>query len=108
LERLSLNISKTIYTLSIKSPRDAYIAFAEKGTSNAKMQKCKILHQLILGGCYVRFGGFLSLVLPETLEASAQQNPGIPKMAFVALFPVNLLLIMMTGGQVCVDPAVKI
>jgi hypothetical protein len=29
-------------------------------------------------------------------------------MAFVALFPVNLLLIMMTGGQVCVDPAVKI
>jgi hypothetical protein len=43
-EHLSLDISKTIYTLSIKSPKDAYIAFAEKGASNAKMQKHKILH----------------------------------------------------------------
>jgi hypothetical protein len=36
-----------IYTPSIKSPEDSYIAFAEKGASNAKMTKSKILHQSI-------------------------------------------------------------
>jgi hypothetical protein len=107
-ERLSLDISETIYTSSIKSPKDAYIAFAEKGASNAKMQKRKILHQSILGGCYVGFGGLLSLCIAGNLGGIGATNPGIPKMAFAALFPVNLLLIVTTGGQVRVRPAVKI
>mmetsp|Transcript_25613 Transcript_25613/g.46244 ORF Transcript_25613/g.46244 Transcript_25613/m.46244 type:complete len:354 (-) Transcript_25613:120-1181(-) len=98
-ERLSLDISETIYTSSIKSPKDAYIAFAEKGASNAKMQKRKILHQSILGGCYVGFGGLLSLCIAGNLGGIGATNPGIPKMAFAALFPVNLLLIVTTGGQ---------
>lgn len=99
-ERLSLDISETIYTASVKSPKDAYLAFAEKGASNAKMQKRKILHQSILGGCYVGFGGLLSLSIAGGLGGIGAANPGIPKMAFAALFPVNLLLIVTTGGQV--------
>jgi len=99
-ERLSLDISETIYTSSMKSPKDAYLAFAEKGASNAKMQKRKILHQSILGGCYVGFGGLLSLCIAGNLGGIGAANPGIPKMAFAALFPVNLLLIVTTGGQV--------
>ena len=99
-ERLSLDISETIYTSSMKSPKDAYIAFAEKGASNAKMQKRKILHQSILGGCYVGFGGLLSLCIAGNLQGIGAANPGIPKMAFAALFPVNLLLIVTTGAQV--------
>lgn len=99
-ERLSLDISETIYTSSMKSPKDAYTAFAEKGASNAKMQKRKILHQSILGGCYVGFGGLLSLSIAGGLGGIGAANPGIPKMAFAALFPVNLLLIVTTGGQV--------
>ena len=35
-ERKSLDISKTQYVSLIKAPKDAYIAFAEKGASNAK------------------------------------------------------------------------
>lgn len=35
-ERQSLDISKTQYTALVKAPKDAYIAFAEKGKSNAK------------------------------------------------------------------------
>ena len=98
-ERVSLDISKTIYTSSIKTPKDSYIAFAEKGAANAKMPKTKILHQSILGGCYVGFGGLLSLSIAGALGGIGAANPGIPKMAFAALFPVNLLLIVTTGGQ---------
>jgi formate/nitrite transporter len=98
-ERKSLDISKTTYTSLIKSPKDAYMALAEKGASNAKMSKRKILHQSILGGAYVGFGGLLSLSVAGNLGGIGAQNPGIIKMAFAALFPVNLLLIVTTGGQ---------
>jgi len=93
-ERKSLDISKTTYVSSIKAPVDAYIALAEKGMSNAKMSKRKILHQSILGGCYVGFGGLLSLSVAGNMMGVGATNPGLTKMAFAALFPVNLLLIV--------------
>lgn len=98
-ESYSLDISKTIYTSSLKSPKDSYIAFAEKGAANAKMAKRKIFHQSVLGGCYVGFGGLLSLCVAGNIGGIGATNPGLVKMAFAALFPVNLLLIMTTGGQ---------
>jgi formate/nitrite transporter len=88
-----------IYTSSIKSPKDSYIAFAEKGASNAKMTKSKIMHQSILGGAYVGFGALLSLSVAGNMSGIGASNPGLVKMVFAALFPVNLLLIVTTGGQ---------
>ena len=98
-ESFSLDLSKTIYTSSMKSPKDAYVAFAEKGAANAKMAKRKIFHQSVLGGCYVGFGGLLSLSIAGNIAGIGASNPGLVKMAFAALFPVNLLLIATTGGQ---------
>mmetsp|Transcript_29524 Transcript_29524/g.65045 ORF Transcript_29524/g.65045 Transcript_29524/m.65045 type:complete len:405 (-) Transcript_29524:38-1252(-) len=98
-ERLSLDISKTQYTSLVKSPPDAYISFAEKGASNAHLPKRKIFHQSVLGGCYVGFGGLISLAIAGNLGGMAAANPGVAKMAFAALFPVNLLLIVSTSGQ---------
>lgn len=98
-ERKSLDISKTTYSALVKSPKDAYIAFAEKGMSNAKMHWLKILHQSIMGGAYVGFGGLLALSVAGNISGIGFTNPGLVKMTFAALFPVNLLLIIMTGGQ---------
>jgi formate/nitrite transporter FocA (FNT family) len=98
-ERLSLDISKTTYTSLVKSAPDAYITFAEKGASNAHLPKRKIFHQSILGGCYVGFGGLISLMIAGNLGGISGANPGVAKMAFAALFPVNLLLIVSTQGQ---------
>lgn len=98
-ERDSLDISQTIYTSSMKAPKDAYIAFAEKGSANSKMSKHKIFHQALLGGAYVGFGGLLALAISGNIGGLATGNPGIPKMVFAALFPVNLLLCVSTGGQ---------
>lgn len=98
-EYLNLDMTKTVYQSSIKSPKDAYVAFAEKGAANAKMAKRKILHQSILGGCYVGFGGLVSLAVAGNMGGIGAMNPGLTKMAFAALFPVNLLLIVTTGAQ---------
>lgn len=97
-DRYSLDITKTVYVSTIKSPKDSYTALAEKGASNAKMSKLMILHQSILGGAYVGFGGLLSLSIAGNLGEGA--SLGLVKMAFASLFPVNLLLIVTTGGQV--------
>ena len=92
-EQTSLDISKTVYSQTMKSPKDAYIAFAEKGASNAKMSKTKILHQSILGGAYVGFGGLLSFCIAGNLNGISAANPGIAKMAFASLFPGEIFLI---------------
>ncbi|KAL3904880.1 MAG: hypothetical protein SGILL_009899, partial [Bacillariaceae sp.] len=74
--------------------------FAEKGKSNADMHWAKILHQSIMGGCYVGFGGLLALSVAGNMSGIAfAGNSGLVKFTFAALFPVNLLLIIMTGGQ---------
>lgn len=59
----------------------------------------KILHQSVLGGAYVGFGGLLALTVAGNMGGVFGSNPGLVKMMFAALFPVNLLLIVMTGGQ---------
>ena len=98
-ERISLDITKTTYSSLVKSAPDAYITFAEKGASNAHLPKRKIFHQSILGGCYVGFGGLISLMIAGNLGGISGASPGVAKMAFAALFPVNLLLIVSTQGQ---------
>ena len=84
---------------SVKSPKEAYDGMAEKGAANAKLPALKILHQSIMGGCYVGFGGLLSMVVAGNCAGITSANPGLQKFIFAALFPVNLLLILTTGGQ---------
>ena len=93
------DLPKVINVQSMKPAKEAYLAMAEKGEANAKMSKRKILHQSILGGMYVGFGGLLSLCIAGNMAGVGAPNPGLAKMAFAALFPVNLLLILTTGGQ---------
>lgn len=85
--------------VSVKAPADAYAAFAQKGAKNAKMPVLKILHQSIMGGGYVGLGGLLSMTVAGSCPEIASSNPGLQKFIFAALFPVNLLLILTTGGQ---------
>ena len=51
-ERDSLDISKTVYTSTMKAPKDAYVAFAEKGAGNAKMSKHKMYVSFSLFGWF--------------------------------------------------------
>lgn len=82
-----------------KKPKEAYEMFAEKGLHNAHMSAIKIFHQSLMGGMYVGFGGLLALTASGGLTGIGAENPAIPKLTFAALFPVNLLLCLCTGGQ---------
>jgi len=89
----------TVETAGVRSPPETYFALADKGAANAKKSVLGILHQSFVSGCFVGFGGLLSLSIAGNLGAVASASPGLQKFVFAALFPVNLLLILNSGGQ---------
>ena len=82
-------------------PGDAYYKIVQKGEDAAKSPWYKVFHQAFVGGCYIGFGGLLSMVIGGQIPNS---DPGTQKFVFAALFPVNLLLILLTGGMRTFDP----
>jgi formate/nitrite transporter FocA (FNT family) len=77
-------------------PNEAYMKVVQKGvdTKNAPWYKC--FHQAFVGGCYIGFGGLLSMVIGGQMPTA---DPGMQTFVFAALFPVNLLLILLTGAS---------
>jgi formate/nitrite transporter len=83
----------------LETPPDAFQLFADKGKSNAKASNLKTLVSAMLGGSYVGMGGMLSLAISGNMGGVAAANPGLAKLVFAVLFPVNLLLCVQAGGQ---------
>mmetsp|Transcript_94028 Transcript_94028/g.239361 ORF Transcript_94028/g.239361 Transcript_94028/m.239361 type:complete len:357 (+) Transcript_94028:152-1222(+) len=81
-----------------KGPKEAYEAFADKGAELSRKSIPKILHQSVLAGVYIGFGGMLSMVIAGGIADASKNNPTLQSFVFAALFPVNLLLILLTGG----------
>jgi len=81
------------------SPKDGYQVMVDKGVANANSSVFKIMTSSTLGGFYVAMGGMLSLAVAGNIPGVASSNPGFVKWIFAALFPVNLLMALMTGAQ---------
>ena len=82
----------------VKGPKEAYEGMVDKGVELAGKSAIKIFHQSFYAGCYIGFGGMLSMVVAGGLDEAAKDNPTIQTFVFAALFPVNLLIILLTGG----------
>jgi len=82
----------------VKGPKEAYESLVDKGVELAAKPLIKVFHQSFYAGCYIGFGGMLSIVVAGGLADAANLNPAIQNFVFAALFPVNLLIILLTGG----------
>lgn len=80
----------------VKSPPDTYQAMVERGLGNSKMSILKTLHSSFMGGCYVGMSGLLSLVIAGNIMPG---NLTAQTVIFASLFPINLLLVLQSGGQ---------
>ena len=86
----------------IRSPArtlPAYEMLVDKGVANSKQSPLKCLASSTMGGCFVGMAGLLSMAIAGGMPGVASTNPGLVKLMFAALFPVNLLLVLQTGGQ---------
>jgi formate/nitrite transporter len=83
----------------VLTPAATFQALVSKGEANAKLSNAKTLFASIMGGCFVGMGGLLSVSIAGSMPGVAATNPGLVKLMFAALFPVNLLLVLQTGSQ---------
>jgi len=88
-----------ISVMAFRTPAETYEALADKGRENALKPAIKTFHQSFISGCYVGFAGQLCLAVSGTMGELATFSPAAQKFTFAALFPVNLLLILLSGGQ---------
>jgi len=82
----------------VKGPKEAYMALADKGAELCQKSIFKVFHQAFYAGCYIGFGAQLSMTVAGGIAHMAKDDPGLQTFVFAALFPVNLLLILLTGG----------
>lgn len=82
----------------VKTAKDAYLGLVDKGVELASKSAIKQFHQSFFAGCYIGFGGMLSMVIAGGLDSTVADTPTIQTFVFAALFPVNLLLILLSGG----------
>lgn len=53
----------------------------------------------IMAGAYIAIGGFLSLLVGKGFPEMAEANPGLAKLLSGAMFPVGLILVVLTGAE---------
>ncbi|CAE8609150.1 unnamed protein product [Polarella glacialis] len=78
------------------SPKETYDTIVAKAEYLSKMSLLKTLHASVMGGAYVGMAGLLSLAIAGNIGSTA---PGVTQLVFASLFPVNLLLVLQSGGQ---------
>eukprot|EP00929_Paragymnodinium_shiwhaense_P111206 TRINITY_DN7890_c0_g5_i1.p1 TRINITY_DN7890_c0_g5~~TRINITY_DN7890_c0_g5_i1.p1 ORF type:complete len:361 (+),score=58.26 TRINITY_DN7890_c0_g5_i1:103-1185(+) len=83
---------------AVKPPSEAYLLLADKGRDTTKYSSHLVFFQSFYAGCYIGFGALLSATIAGSIPGLSENNPGFQNFVFAALFPVNLLLILLSGG----------
>jgi len=82
----------------VKAPKEAYVGLAEKGKLTCDEFSVKVFGQSFIAGCYIGFGALLAVTIAGSMPGLTKDNPGLKTLIFAFLFPVNLVLIILTGG----------
>jgi len=82
----------------VKGPKETYLGLAEKGVLTCRESSVKVFLQSFIAGCYIGFGALLAVAISAAMPGMTEDNPGLKTAIFAFLFPVNLVLIMLTGG----------
>ena len=82
-------------TAVVASPQETYQEIVDKSEYLRDQAWLKTFHAGFMGGCYVGMAGLLSLVIGGNVTHEFINQKAI----FAALFPINLLLVLQTGGQ---------
>ncbi|CAJ1451065.1 unnamed protein product [Effrenium voratum] len=79
----------------VASPQETYQEMVDKSEYLRDQHWVKTLHAGVMGGAYVGMAGLLSLMVGGNITSNFINQKAI----FAALFPINLLLVLQTGGQ---------
>jgi len=79
-------------------PKEGYAAIVDKGEQLCNASLIQIFALSTMAGCFIGFGALLSLTISGNIDGALKcLGPGVGTWLFAALFPVNLLFILLSG-----------
>lgn len=82
----------------MRTPKQIAMEFGQSGVNKTRLSFLQFALLAILGGCYIAFGGLLTVVVAGGMPESAA-NPGLIKFIAGALFPIGLILVVIAGAD---------
>lgn len=85
--------------MSFNTPSEIIKIAGETAIIKGRYSVRKTLVLAFLAGVYIAVGGLLSLMVGGGMPGVARENPGLVKLAFGAVFPVGLMMVVMAGAE---------
>lgn len=87
--------------MNVKTPAETLIAAHNAGLAKASATRNygRLALMSALAGCYIAFGGILSLVIGYGFPEITAQNPALQKLLSGCVFPIGLILVVVLGAE---------
>ena len=85
--------------MSYQTPKEVFLSVVASGKLKVQTNTSKLLLQAFFAGAYIAFGGFLALKIGGGIPAIKAVNPGLAALIFGSVFPVGLVLVVLTGAE---------
>lgn len=86
-------------TKTPKETLEAAIQVGKNKTALTRKRPGALLVSAMLAGAFIAVGGILALICGNGLTHAADGNPALPRMVSGALFPIGLIMVVMTGVE---------
>ncbi len=85
--------------MSYQTPKEVFQSVVTSGKLKVQTNTSKLLLQAFFAGAYIAFGGFLALKIGGGIPTIKSANPGLAALIFGSVFPVGLVLVVLTGAE---------
>ncbi len=87
--------------MNVKSPTETLIAANAAGMAKASATRNygRLAIMSALAGCYIAFGGVLSLIIGYGFPEITANNPALQKLLSGCVFPIGLILVVVLGAE---------
>lgn len=85
--------------MSFQTPKEVFSSVVDSGKLKVQTNTGRLLLQAFFAGAYIAFGGFLAIKIGGGIPGIKSVNPGLAALIFGGVFPVGLVLVIMTGAE---------
>jgi formate transporter len=86
--------------VAYKPPYEIVRSVNQAGLVKARMGLTKTMIMGFLAGALPAFGGLQAIMVGGGIPAIKSANPGLQKFIFGAVFPVGIMLVIITGAEI--------
>jgi len=80
-------------------PAEGYAAIVDKGEQLTLTDRLKVFTLSVYAGCFIGFGALVALTVGGNIDKMVAANgSGVQTFVYAALFPVNLLFVLLSGA----------